>query len=691
MIELNKGNQINHLLQPELSPQLNTAELFSVLITYSPVAIAILDRQMCYLAASEKWLQDYQLKLQNLVGRSHYDIFPEVSEYWQAIYQRCLAGATEKRNEDLIEHPDGRIDWLKWEVSPWYENSGEVGGIIIVTELITQARQLETFFNLALDLLCIIGIDGNFKQINPAVTKVLGYAQTELIGQSFLNLVHPQDQVKTLEELAKLATGKTINSWTNRYRCQDGCYKYLEWQIASNTQLGLIYAIARDGSQSQQLIEQIAWQASHDSLTKLYNRQEFEQKVIEAIAKQTAFGHTNSEQPVFCYLDLDRFRLLNDLCGHRVGDEILRQIADILKQQVHPQDPIARIGGDEFGILFSQCSLQQAEIIANQIREQIQAIRFKWQNKTFTIGVSIGVVAIERNSCDFGNLLCLADTACHAAKQMGRNCVKVYRADDEKLNRQREERQWISRLISALEEDRFVLYSQKISSLKEKNLNHYEILLRLLDEEGNLVSPMSFIPAAESYDLMPEIDRWVIKNFFANYSDHCQNQVTGQKSTTMYTINLSGASLNSDRFFDFLKEQLATYPISPQNICFEITETVAISNLDIVAQFIRELKELGCLFALDDFGSGMSSLAYLKTLPVDYLKIDGSFVKNIVNDPVDCATVECFSKISTVMNIQTIAEFVENEQIIAKLQELGIDYAQGYGIGKPLPLCFINN
>lgn len=682
-----KTNEINNWLQSGLSQQLTTIKLFQLLLEYSPLAIAILDRQMCYLAATEKWLKDYRLEQQNLIGLSHYEVFPEISEYWQEIYQRCLAGATEQRNEDLIEHSDGRIDWLKWEISPWYETSGEVGGIIIVTELITQVRQLETFFNLASDLLCIIGMDGNFKQINPAITKILGYSQTELIGQSFLNLVHPQDQIQTLEELAKLVTGKAITRWKNRCLCQDGYYKCLEWQIASTNQLGLIYAIARDDSQSQQLNEQLAWQTTHDILTGLYNRQGLEQQVTEAIS----VCQTSSNPAVFCYLDLDRFRLINDLCGYVMGDRILCQIANILKQQINPHDILARIGGDEFGILFANSSLEQAEVIANTIRQLIQEFRFQWQNKTFTIGASIGIVAIDENSRDFSNLLCLADTACHAAKQKGRNCIRVYRPDDEDLNRQRDERKWISHLITALEEDRFVLYSQKIVSLKEKNLNHYEILLRLLDEKGNLISPMVFMPAAENYDLMPAIDRWVIKNFFFNYSDHCQKQATEEISTTMYTINLSGASLNSDRFFEFLKEQLATYPIAPQNICFEITETVAISNLHIVAQFIRELKELGCLFALDDFGSGMSSLAYLKTLPVDYLKIDGSFVRNIVNDPIDCATVECFSKISNVMNIKTIAEFVENQQIVTKLQELGIDYAQGYGIGKPLPLCFGDN
>ena len=288
-----------------------------------------------------------------------------------------------------------------------------------------------------------------------------------------------------------------------------------------------------------------------------------------------------------------------------------------------------------------------------------------------------------------------ADAACYAAKEKGRNRVFVYNHDDLELTKQRQERQWVARINRALEENRFCLYGQKIISLKENdNQEQYEILLRLLDEDGKLVSPMTFIPAAEHYDLMPAIDRWVIATFFAAYSQYCQSQTANSLKSTdsqrkrIYTINLSGASINSDLFFIFLKEQFALYSISPHTICFEITETAAISNLTKAAEFINELKQLGCLFALDDFGSGMSSLAYLKNLPVDFLKINGSFVKNILDDPVDHATVDCFNRIGHVMNMQTIAEFVENQPIIEKLRMLGVDYAQGYGIDKPKPLSF---
>ena len=552
-------------------------------------------------------------------------------------------------------------------------------------------RELEIFFHLSSELFCVIGLDGYLKQVNKSFLQIIGYSTQELIAQPFSSLVHEEDRAKTLEIIEQLAQTTSVIYWENRYLCQDGSYKWLEWKARSDIDKGLIYACARDITQSRQLEHQLFWQTKHDTLTGLYNRQEFEVQVTEAILTSKA----KVAQHTLCYLDLDQFKVVNDICGHVGGDELLRQLTILTKSLIRSSDILARLGGDEFGILLKKCSLDEAEHIANTIRTLIQEFRFSWEDKIFTLSVSIGLVAIDRDSHNFSSVLSAADAACYAAKEKGRNRVFVYRHDDCELTRQRKERQWVTRITRALEENRFCLYCQKIIPLKEKNRQeHYEILLRLLDTEGKLVPPMAFIPAAENYDLMPAIDRWVIATFFAAYHNYCQSQqskepLPGNHSTNViYTINLSGASINSDLFFIFLKEQFALYPISHSTICFEITETAAISNLAKAANFIDELKRLGCLFALDDFGSGMSSLAYLKNLPVDFLKIDGSFVKNILDDPVDHATVDCFNRIGHVMNMQTIAEFVENEPIIEKLRKLGVDYAQGYGIDKPKPLSF---
>ncbi|MGK7953112.1 MAG: EAL domain-containing protein [Xenococcaceae cyanobacterium] len=553
------------------------------------------------------------------------------------------------------------------------------------------SKELEVFFHLTSELFCVIGEDGYLQQFNQSFIKILGYSPQELLTQPFLKFIVEQEQDITLKAIEQLDKSNSIVTWKNRCLCQDGSYKWLEWRAKLEVKSKLIYACARDITQSYQLELELFWHNKHDALTGLYNRQEFETRVSAAILD----SQKSEANHALCYLDLDQFKVINDICGHVGGDELLQQLTNLIKRLISSSDILARLGGDEFGILLQQCSLDRAKKMADAIRSLIEQFRFAWEEKVFNLSVSIGLVAIDGDSQNFSKVMSAADAACYAAKEKGRNQVFIYRHDDLELARQRGERQWVSRITSALEENRFCLYAQKIVSLKDTNGKEYhEILLRLLDTDGKLVPPMAFIPAAENYDLMPEIDRWVIATFFAAYSNHCRSNTHNNCELhncgckRIYTINLSGASLNSDSFFGFLKEQFALYPISPDTICFEITETTAISNLAKAADFIDELKQLGCLFALDDFGSGMSSLAYLKNLPVDFLKIDGSFVKNILDDPIDRATVDCFNRIGHVMNMQTIAEFVENESVMARLRKIGVDYAQGYGIDKPKPLSF---
>ena len=443
--------------------------------------------------------------------------------------------------------------------------------------------------------------------------------------------------------------------------------------------------VFRNVTESRNLANQLSWQANHDALTGLYNRREFEKKLLEAIYSAKKEKH----QHAFCYLDLDRFKIINDTCGHIAGDELLRQVTQLLTQQIRSSDSLARLGGDEFGFLLNQCPLEIGIKIANNLRQSIEDFRFTWQGHTFAIGVSIGLVEINCNTEDLSNLLNAADVACYTAKTNGRNCIHIYQDNDIELSKNLGERQWIVSLNQALEEDRFCLYSQKIASIKEEgNCNYYEILLRLCDEQGKLISPETFIPAAERYNIMPSIDRWVISHFLANYELYYQQnrnpEITESKS--LFSINLSGTSINSKQFRIFLKEQFTRFPIYLSTVCFEITETAAISNLTTAAKFIQELRQLGCSIALDDFGSGMSSLTYLKNLSVDYLKIDGSFVKNIVQDQVNRVTVEYFNHIAKIMNIKTVAEFVEDEATLKQLQGIGVDYAQGYGISQPRPL-----
>lgn len=441
--------------------------------------------------------------------------------------------------------------------------------------------------------------------------------------------------------------------------------------------------VFRDVTLARELAKQLTWQAAHDQLTSLINRREFDVRLSRLI-DGTASG---DDQHALLYMDLDQFKVVNDTAGHAVGDELLRQLADKLRAQIHGSDTLARLGGDEFGVLLENRSLDEALKVANALRKTVQDFRFIWEGRTFEVGASIGLAPITMHSGGPANLMSCADAACYAAKDKGRNRVSVYSPEDIDLIQRQSEMRWVADISKAFEEQRFRLYSQPILPLGEEKVggHHCEILLRMIGESGEVVAPGVFLPAAERYGLMPVIDRWVIRTLFAAVSEKMGREA-GSKPLSICSINLSGASLNDEYFPEFLRDQISRYQIPSTALCFEITETVAISNLERVRRFMLEMKQTGCQFSLDDFGSGMSSFAYLKDLPVDYLKIDGMFVKNMVQNPIDLAMVEAINRIGHVMGIQTIAEFVEDEVILEKLRTLGVNYAQGYWIGRPAPL-----
>lgn len=443
------------------------------------------------------------------------------------------------------------------------------------------------------------------------------------------------------------------------------------------------YALVfRDVTRSRQMARELSWQATHDALTGLGNRIEFDQVVSQLweSAKQHGKHH------VLIYLDLDRFKIVNDTCGHVAGDELLRQLAVLIGRLVREGDSLFRLGGDEFAILLNGCPLPRAESVAEDIRRAVEEFRFVWQSKSFAVGASMGLVPITMDSESISHLLAAADAACYAAKGKGRNRVQVYEPSDRELALREGEMRWLPRINHALEENRLVLYCQKIVNVTLGDLTgdtHYEVLLRMRDEGGEIVLPQAFLPAAERYNLMPEIDRWVVR--------HCVDwmlaHMTQLQPIPVVHINLSGQSLSDEKFLSFLIEQLSRFPSERVPVGFEITETAAIANLVSAMRLMSVLKGLGCQFSLDDFGSGMSSFAYLKSLPVDRVKIDGVFVRDMVHDPVDHAMVEAINRIGHVMGIKTVAEFVENDAILHRLREMGVDYAQGYGLHRPEPLA----
>ncbi|MDH3513807.1 MAG: EAL domain-containing protein [Gammaproteobacteria bacterium] len=437
--------------------------------------------------------------------------------------------------------------------------------------------------------------------------------------------------------------------------------------------------VIHDVSRSRNMSKQLAHQASHDDLTGLTNRREFER----ILGKCVNSAGPGMGEHTLCYMDLDQFKIVNDTCGHIAGDELLRQFAAILRGRIRDTDTIARLGGDEFGILFQKCNVDIAKRIAEGLLATVKDFRFVWQQHAFDVGVSIGLVSITSSEQSITEIMSAADVACYAAKDAGRHRLHVYRLEDDELKQRHGEMRWVSRLKMALEEDRFLLYCQKIGPVADVNMGapHYELLIRLLDEEGKLVPPLAFIPAAERYNLMTSIDRWVVNEAFAIISSQAEN-VSGWQ----FSINLSGQSLSDEGFLKYVIDAFDRTGISPEQICFEITETTAMANLTRATRFISVLKSMGCQFSLDDFGSGLSSFGYLQALKVDYLKIDGSFVRDMVSNPVNRAVVEAANQIGHAMGIQTIAEFVENDEILKSLGSIGVNYAQGYGVAKPLPL-----
>jgi len=435
--------------------------------------------------------------------------------------------------------------------------------------------------------------------------------------------------------------------------------------------------VFQDISKSRELERELTYQASHDPITGLLNRREFEHRLAELIKEARVDG----EHHVICYVDLDQFKIVNDTCGHNAGDELLRQLSALLAESLRGSDTLARLGGDEFGVLLRNCTTERGVAIANELRRRIEEFRFTWDARTFSVGASIGLAGISQHAESATELMSMADAACYAAKDAGRNRVHVHTPDDAEIEERWGQMQWASRIQEAIDEDRLRLYSQPIVPADGSTaaLRHFEIFVRMIGHDGEMVPPGAFIPAAERYDLMTAIDRWVVRNTLSWMGAESAD-------TSLIAINLSGSSVNNREFLEDIKAQIDHFRVRPERLCFEITETAAISDLVKARHFIDELKVLGCRFALDDFGSGLSSFGYLKTLPVDYLKIDGMFVRDILSDPFDNAMVESINSIGQLMGLKTIAEFVENQETMSRLADLGIDYVQGYHIGRPEPL-----
>lgn len=529
---------------------------------------------------------------------------------------------------------------------------------------------------------------GAVETLNTVALQLLGKSEQQVVGQkieSVFTVLHdisfepaPNPVTMALENTNVICSSSDIILRTgenNDYAIEATASPIL----AEDKKILGAVLVFRDVTEMRVMSHELGYQARHDQLTGLYNRREFEERLGSYLETTHATNAVHS----LCYIDLDNFKIVNDTCGHAAGDELLRQLGSILKQNVRRTDIVARLGGDEFGIIAVDSRSREAQLVADNVRNQIRAYRFHWDGNVFEIGASIGVVEFSKDISSIYDLLRAADFSCYTAKDLGKNQVQVYSAEDSHMARRQGEMDWVQRITLALEQDKFCLYLQPIVSLRDDSCKEkYEVLVRMINNDGDIVLPSDFLPAAERYNLVSEIDNWVIAGTFEMLSSLSKAQLD---NIDCININLSGPSIGSSALLDYIITISGQKNVPLEKICFEITETAAIANLGNARQLITELNGRGCRFALDDFGAGLSSFGYLRSLPVEYVKIDGVFVRDMVVDSADLAMVKSIHQMAHTMGVHTVAEWIESPEVYEMCREIGIDYGQGNAIAAPVP------
>jgi diguanylate cyclase (GGDEF)-like protein/PAS domain S-box-containing protein len=597
---------------------------------------------------------------------------------------------------------DGEVRWVYDYTVALKDDGGEVshyaGYLLDITERkhsefeLEQARERAqvTLHSIA-DAVITTDVNGQIEYLNPKAEEITGWESTIARGLPLGRVLclFDKDSRELLVEPVRQCqlTGDTVKSTgDNIFKRHDGREYAIQYAASpilldEGVLLGVIL-VFHDVTDTRNMERVITYQATHDALTGLMNRSKFEDRLGHAIRS----AQQSRETHVLCFLDLDQLKIINDTCSHESGDALLRNVTELLQGYLRESDILARLGGDEFGIILNYCTLEDAAELARKILSGIQSLRFTSCGRTFEIGASIGLTSISAQSESVTNIMSEADLACYASKDLGGNRYHIYQPGDQALAKRHDEMQWVSRLTAAIDSNRLVLYCQDIVPVDSSSDvgRHLEVLVRMLDENGGIVPPDRFMPAAEHYNIIANLDRWVISNSFSWYDRNRDQECVAGLDTL--AVNLSGGSINDGGFLAFIKTEIGKYKIPPGVLCFEITETVAIENLEMAAEFIHELRKLGCRFALDDFGSGQSSFAYLKNLQVEFLKIDGSIVRDIDTDAVNAAMVSSIQQLASAMGIKTVAEFVETDAILQRLADIGVDYAQGFGIARPEPL-----
>ncbi len=563
-----------------------------------------------------------------------------------------------------------------------------------VSEINEQKEQLIVTFQSIADGVVTTDLFGSIKHLNPAAEELTGWSIGDAVGKNLSEIINISDDdsfdllLEDDDVMSMANRGQKLHRQKNVMKRKDGKERYIEESIAEITdefdELTGYVVVIRDISKRLELEMELSQQATQDELTKLTNRPEFKRQLEELLINLDE----GSNSHLLCFMDLDRFKVVNDTAGHTAGDEILRQVAQLMASTVRKRDSVARLGGDEFAFILRDCEPLNGVRVMQNIVSKITQNRFVFGEQVFALGASVGLVELLPDS-DAETALTQADSACYLAKDGGSQSVQVYRSDSKELSDQRGQVQWLSRVQKALDHNDFELFYQSIERTNDDGevddkpmIAHYEVLVRMRDHDGGYFLPGEFIPAASRYGLMPNLDRWVVNKALEWCGDN-PDLLDPQR----LAINIDGSSLCDEKFLSFVEDCFYDYQVDCSKIIFELTENSVIANMNAAMTFISTLKKKGCLFALDDFGTGMSSFEYLKSLPVDYLKIDGSFVKDVLNDEIDEAVVRSIHAIGRSMNKDTIAEYVESSEIRAKLSQIGVDYVQGYGIARPRPLA----
>ena len=524
--------------------------------------------------------------------------------------------------------------------------------------------------------------DGRILEANEAICIVLGYSSAQIRQKRIADLLHPDDRSAIVAEGFALDWSVLEIPCEHRFVCEDGATRWVRW-TASRIEgdpgdRERVFAIIEDISDSRRLADEMKYQASHDALTGLVNRREIEQRLRRGIDS----AHRCQREHAFLFVDLDQFKLINDTCGHVAGDQLLRQIAGVLMLHMRGNDWMGRLGGDEFAVLLENTGIEEALRIAERLRRALSASTFPWEGRRFNVTCSIGIARVSAGPMEVGDVLRAADRACYQAKEDGRNCIRVYHESDQAMGRRRDDLAWVAEIRQAIVDGRIVLYAQRIEVLSGREELRYEVLVRLIDASGAVCTPESFLPAAERFGEAISLDRLVISMALRQLEDHPEHL----RMLDLCHLNVSAQSIASPDFRHHVVSLLDSSRVPAAKLCFELTETAAIGNIIRAREFIDEMRARGCRIALDDFGSGMSSFAYLKNLAVDVLKIDGIFVRDLANNEVDPVLVKSMCEVARSLGKTTVAESVEDRALLKRLRELGVEQAQGYAIHEPCAL-----